>query len=134
MLGHGMRESSGEHCCGRDQSADNFASDTQKLACSRLRTMRTVFLAVDKIMNEYQENSGAGTFLRSKKTWSAAPMTGIVWVGSGFQFQERRTSLPSGGDRRDHATQSLQSLWSYQAIRGELRKDADEMFKAVQTT
>lgn len=28
MLGHGMRESSGEHCCGRDQSAENYDSDT----------------------------------------------------------------------------------------------------------
>jgi hypothetical protein len=28
LLGLGMRESSGVHCCGRDQSADNVASDT----------------------------------------------------------------------------------------------------------
>lgn len=28
LLGLGMRESSGQHCCGRDQSADNVTSDT----------------------------------------------------------------------------------------------------------
>jgi hypothetical protein len=28
MYGAGMRESSGQHCCGRDQSADNVESDT----------------------------------------------------------------------------------------------------------
>jgi len=28
MLGSGMRESSGQHCCGRDQSASNVQSDT----------------------------------------------------------------------------------------------------------
>jgi hypothetical protein len=28
LLGLGMRESSGEHCCGRDQSATNYESDT----------------------------------------------------------------------------------------------------------
>jgi hypothetical protein len=28
MLGHGMRESSGRHCEGRDLSADNVQSDT----------------------------------------------------------------------------------------------------------
>jgi len=28
MLGSGMRESSGQHCCGRDQSASNVESDT----------------------------------------------------------------------------------------------------------
>lgn len=28
LLGLGMQESSGEHCCGRDQSAENLASDT----------------------------------------------------------------------------------------------------------
>ena len=28
LLGLGMRETSGEHCCGRDQSADNTSSDT----------------------------------------------------------------------------------------------------------
>jgi Putative peptidoglycan binding domain len=28
LLGLGMRESSGEHCCGRDQSAENVQSDT----------------------------------------------------------------------------------------------------------
>src|SRR5262249_42272726 len=28
MLGSGMRESSGQHCCGRDQSASNVESET----------------------------------------------------------------------------------------------------------
>ena len=28
LMGLGMRESSGQHCCGRDQSADNVSSDT----------------------------------------------------------------------------------------------------------
>jgi hypothetical protein len=28
LMGLGMRESSGQHCCGRDQSADNTSSDT----------------------------------------------------------------------------------------------------------
>jgi peptidoglycan hydrolase-like protein with peptidoglycan-binding domain len=28
MMGLGMRESSGQHCCGRDMSADNVSSDT----------------------------------------------------------------------------------------------------------
>src|SRR5262249_54085720 len=28
MLGSGMRESSGQHCCGRDQSASNYDSTT----------------------------------------------------------------------------------------------------------
>jgi len=28
LMGLGMRESSGEHCCGRDQSAENVESDT----------------------------------------------------------------------------------------------------------
>jgi hypothetical protein len=43
MLGHGMRESSGRYCEGRDRSAENVASDTAEAGLFPNEPQRQLF-------------------------------------------------------------------------------------------
>src|SRR5262252_6647599 len=63
MLGHGMRESSGRHCEGRDQSADNVESDTAEAGL--FQTSYNAHSAsspeFDDLMAEYDDPKHEGT-------------------------------------------------------------------------
>ena len=92
MLGHGMRESSGKHCCGRDQSATNVESDTAEAGL-----MQTSFNAhafsdpefVD-LMAEYSDPSNQGTCYLSafeQEVSCDADDWSCYGSGQGYQFQ-----------------------------------------------
>jgi len=97
MLGHGMRESSGEHCCGRDQSADNVSSDTAEAGA--FQTSYNAHGAsdpeFDQVMDEfmrehsycYLEDFAHGVDC-SESDWDC------YGSGRGFQFQQLCKNCP----------------------------------------
>jgi len=63
MLGHGMRESGGEHCCGRDQSADNVESSTAEAGLFQTSYNASSFSEpyFDNLMDEYNNPANEAT-------------------------------------------------------------------------
>jgi uncharacterized protein (TIGR02594 family) len=137
MLGHGMRESSGEHCCGRDQSADNYDSNTCEAGA-----FQTSYNAAgasdpefDDLMDEYLRGDSPGYLEAfsedvecSSSDWES------YGSGRGKSFQDLCKSAPAFSAESCGLT--LRNLCNHYGpiIRHEteLKKDADVMFQAVQ--
>jgi uncharacterized protein (TIGR02594 family) len=137
MLGHGMRESSGEHCCGRDQSADNYDSDTCESGA-----FQTSYNAAgasnpefDDLMDEFLRGESPGyleTFSEgvscSSSDWES------YGSGRGREFQDLCKNQPAFSAESCGLT--LRNLCNHYGpiVRHEteLKKDADVMFQAVQ--
>jgi uncharacterized protein (TIGR02594 family) len=97
MLGSGMRETSGEHCCGRDQSASNVSSDTAEAGL-----FQTSYNAAgasnpefDDVMDEFTREHGycyletfADGVSCSESDWEC------YGSGRGFQFQQLCKNCP----------------------------------------
>ncbi|MBO0718457.1 MAG: N-acetylmuramoyl-L-alanine amidase, partial [Rhizobiales bacterium] len=55
LMGLGMRESSGQHCCGRDMSADNVDADTAEAGLFQMSwNMKTCSDEMPKLLAEYE--------------------------------------------------------------------------------
>ena len=63
MLGHGMRESNGRHCCGRDQNAENVQSDTCEAGIFQTSYNANAFSEpyFDDLMDEYSDPANEAT-------------------------------------------------------------------------
>jgi peptidoglycan hydrolase-like protein with peptidoglycan-binding domain len=139
MLGHGMRESSGRHCEGRDLSADNVSSETAESGL--FQTSFNAHSASEPefsgLMVEYSNPSNAAT------CYLAAFADGVScdeseWAclgdGDGLAFQQLCKSCPAFAVETCALT--LRNLCTHfgPIVRGEteLRADADEMLKAVE--
>jgi len=140
MLGSGMRESSGRHCEGRDQSADNVSSgDTAEAGL--FQTSYNAHSAsdpeFDDLMDEYsQPENEAVCYLSafevgvscSSSEWSC------YGSGSGYHFQELCKSCPAFAVETHALT--LRNLCNHYGpiIRKEveLLPEAEDMFKQVQ--
>jgi len=97
MLGHGMRESSGAHCEGRDRSASNVSSDTAEAGA--FQTSYNAHSAsdpeFDDVMNEFMAEHGycyleafAQNVNCSESDWQC------YGSGRGFQFQQLCKNCP----------------------------------------
>src|SRR5262249_42585050 len=137
MLGHGMRESSGEYCCGRDQSASNVQSDTAEAGM-----FQTSYNArgasqpqFDNLMDQYLRGQSPGylsTFAQdvscTSSNWSC------YGSGRGWQFQMLCKVAPAFS--AESAALTLRNLCNHYGpiVREEveLRSDADRMLQDVQ--
>jgi uncharacterized protein (TIGR02594 family) len=137
MLGHGMRESSGQHCCGRDQSADNYDSDTCEAGA-----FQTSYNAAgasdpefDDLMDEYMRSKSQG-FLEAFSEGVSCSSSDWESYGSGRgrEFQDLCKNAPAFAAESCGLT--LRNLCNHYGpiVRHEteLKKDADVMFKEVQ--
>jgi hypothetical protein len=136
MLGHAMLESSGEHCCGRDQSASNTDSDTCEAGLFQTSyNAHSCSSQFDKVMNEYSDNRWQGflTTFEQEVECSSADWENYG-SGTGYHFQEMCKSLPAFS--AETAAITLRNLCNHYGpidrYEVELRTDADVMFKAVQ--
>lgn len=141
LLGQGMRESSGQHCCGRDQSAENTSSETAEAGLFQTSyNAHDCCPEFDPLMDEY-EAADSGTF----------PLSGFREVfardvvcsdadwdcygsGRGYDFQLLCKEQPAFAvescalvlrNRREH-------YGPINRKEAELRTEADDMFRAVQ--
>ena len=137
MLGSGMRESSGQHCCGRDQSADNVQSETCEAGAfqTSYNASNASNPEFDNLMDEYLQGLSPGYL----EAWSeGVSCSSSDWEsygsGRGKEFQILCKNAPAFS-AETHAL-TLRNLCNHYGpvIRGEveLRKDADAMFRAVQ--
>jgi Putative peptidoglycan binding domain len=139
MLGHGMRESSGRHCEGRDLSADNVQSDTAEAGL--FQTSYNAHSAsdpeFDNLLAEYSNAANAQTCYLSAFD-DEVSCTGDEWdsygSGTGYTFQALCKSCPAFAV--ETAALTLRNLCNHYGpiIREEteLRREADEMLQEVQ--
>jgi peptidoglycan hydrolase-like protein with peptidoglycan-binding domain len=136
MLGHAMLESSGEHCCGRDQSASNTDSNTCEAGLFQTSyNAHSCSSQFDKIMTEYADNQWSGYLSTFEDGVSCSSSDWECYgSGSGYQFQEMCKNLPAFS--AETAAITLRNLRNHYGpinrYEVELRREADEMFKAVQ--
>jgi peptidoglycan hydrolase-like protein with peptidoglycan-binding domain len=137
MLGSGMRESSGQHCCGRDQSADNYDSDTCEAGAfqTSYNASNASEPEFDKLMDEFIADLHPGYL----DAWSeGVSCSSSDWEsygsGRGLEFQELCKNMPAFS-AETHAL-TLRNLCNHYGpvIRGEveLRKEADTMLHEIQ--
>jgi uncharacterized protein (TIGR02594 family) len=138
MLGSGMRESSGRHCCGRDQSAENVESDTCEAGAfqTSYNASNASEPEFDDLMDEYLRGESLGYL----EAWSQdVECSEADWdsygSGRGRDFQDLCKNAPAFS-AETHAL-TLRNLCNHYGpvIRGEveLKAEADLMFRAVQS-
>jgi hypothetical protein len=137
MLGHGMRESSGQYCAGRDQSADNVSSDTCESGL--FQTSYNAHSAsdpeFDDLMQEYTDNPST-CYLSAFEEGVSCSASDWENYGSGvgYQFQKLCKECPAFAVETCGLT--LRNLANHYGpvIRkeSELKADADTMFASVQ--
>ncbi len=144
LLGLGMRESSGEHCCGRDLSADNVTADTAEAGLFQTSYNSHIFSEELDILYEYWKTLWSAG---SEKCLLAVFSEGVTcsaadWenygVGEGVTFQQLEKECPIFA--AEYAAVMLRvsggSLGHYGPLRrheAEVRPECDAMFDAVQT-
>ena len=137
MLGSGMRESSGQHCCGRDQSADNVSSDTAESGCfqTSYNASNASEPYFDNLMDEYLQGLSPGYL----EAWSeGVSCSNDDWEnygsGRGEAFQELCKNAPAFS-AETHAL-TLRNLCNHYGpvirFEVELKTDADAMLQDVQ--
>jgi hypothetical protein len=139
MLGSGMRESSGRHCEGRDQSATNTSSDTAEAGL--FQTSWNAHSASDpefaNLMAEYSSSVNKPTCYLSQFD-DGVSCTSSEWScygsGDGYRFQLLCKECPAFAVETHGLT--LRNLANHYGpiVRKEveLKSDADRMFMAVQ--
>lgn len=139
MLGSGMRESSGRHCEGRDQSATNTTSDTAEAGL-----FQTSYNAHGSSEPQFSELMGEYSAAQNKATCYISQFDDEVtcssseWScygsGQGYAFQKLCKECPAFAVETHGLT--LRNLCNHYGpiIRKEveLRADADQMFRDVQ--
>jgi hypothetical protein len=137
MLGSGMRESSGQHCCGRDQSASNVQSDTCEAGAfqTSYNASNASNPEFDNLMDEYLDGKSPGYL----DAWSeGVSCSAADWdnygSGRGEDFQALCKNAPAFS-AETHAL-TLRNLCNHYGpvirFEVELKADAEEMFRAVQ--
>jgi uncharacterized protein (TIGR02594 family) len=137
MLGQGMRESSGQHCCGRDQSASNVQSETCETGL-----FQTSYNAAgasnpefDRLMDEYATRKSPGYLPAFAEDVSCSSEDWSVYgSGRGAEFQMLCKVMPAFAV--ESCALTLRNLCNHYGpvVRHEveLKRAADEMFRAVQ--
>lgn len=137
MLGHGMRESAGEHCCGRDQSAENFDSDTCEAGA-----FQTSYNAAgasnpefDDLMDEYLRGDSPGYLEAFSEDVSCSSDDWDSYgSGRGKEFQDLCKNAPAFS--AESAGLTLRNLCNHYGpiIRHEVELvgDANDMLQDVQ--
>ena len=137
MLGSGMRESSGQYCCGRDQSASNVTSDTCEAGAfqTSYNASNATKPEFDDLMDEYLDGRSIGYI----DAWSeGVSCSAADWQnygsGRGAEFQRLCKEQPAFS-AETHAL-TLRNLCNHYGpvirFEVELRADAEQMFQAVQ--
>jgi hypothetical protein len=140
LLGLGMRESSGEYCCGRDMSATNTSADTAEAGGWQTSYNSHVFSPeLPKLFEQYKaDSSGCWLDIFSANVTCSASNWESYGSGDGFDFQELEKKCPAFA--AEYAAVMLRvsggSAGHYGPLRtraAEVRPECDAMFKQVQT-
>lgn len=140
LIGLGMRESSGEHCCGRDMSATNTSADTAEAGAWQTSYNSHVFSEeLPKLFEHYMADaSGCWLDVFSAGVTCSASNWECYGTGDGYDFQKLEKDCPAFA--AEYAAVMLRvsggSAGHYGPLRtraAEVRPECDEMFQQVQT-
>jgi hypothetical protein len=136
VMGLGMRESSGRHCCGRDQSASNTTSDTCEAGAWQTSwNAHSCSSQFDKLFDDYQAG-GQQCFLEVFK--EGVSCSSADWSnygsGNGAEFQRMcKECPPFAAETAAVGLRNLRQHWGpINRKEAELVLDADEMLLDVQ--
>lgn len=140
LLGLGMRESSGEHCTGRDMSATNVSSDSAEAGAWQTSwDSRSASTELQMLFN-LRKGSSRGCFLDTFAegvTCSAADLKNWGTGADGLAFQQLEKTCP--GFAAEYAAVMLRvqggSRGHYGPLRtkaAEIRSECDALFQQVQ--
>jgi hypothetical protein len=138
LIGMAMRESSGQHCVGRDQSAENFDEDTCEAGMfQQSHNSFSCDSTLEPLMDEYLDGLSPG-YLDAFSTGVSCSNADWDCYGNsdsrGYQFQELAKNAPAfSAEACAIGLRVLKDHWGPVKRREvELRKDADDLLKAVQ--
>ena len=138
LMGLGMRESSGKHCCGRDMSADNVTADTAEAGLFQTSwNASSCSLEMQKLLDEYSQQSdppqcALDTFAEgvscSSSDWQS------YGSGGGRTYQDLAKKCPQfAAEMTAVGLRSLRKHWGpINRSEAEVRSEADHLFKAIQ--
>jgi N-acetylmuramoyl-L-alanine amidase len=136
LLGLGMRESSGQHCCGRDQSASNTSSDTAEAGLFQTSwNAHSCSDQFDTLAGQYDKDSPQGYMSVFAEDVSCLSSDWASYgSGAGYAFQETCKWSPVYAVETCAIT--LRNLRQHYGPinrkEAEIRADADALFKQVQ--
>ena len=137
MLGHGMSESSGQHCEGRDQSANNVQSDTAEAGIfqTSYNASNASEPEFDNLMDEFLEGLSPGYLdAFSEGVSCSSDDWSNYGSGRGEEFQELCKNAPAFAV--ESAALTLRNLANHYGpiIRkeSELKAEANDMLIDVQ--
>jgi uncharacterized membrane protein YgcG len=137
MLGLGMRESSGEHCCGRDTGADNFtgAKAEAGLFQTSWNAHSEKSALMDPLFEHYRANPATGFLdIFSEGVNCSAANLQNHGTGTGRDYQELAKKCPAfHAEFTALAMRNTSEHWGPIIKRKALLRDtADAMFREVQ--
>jgi peptidoglycan hydrolase-like protein with peptidoglycan-binding domain len=138
LIGMAIRESSGQHCCGRDQSAENYDENTVEAGMfQQSYNSFSCDATLDPLMDEYSEGLSPG-YLEAFSTGVSCSSDDWQNFGDpdsrGYEFQVLAKNAPAfSAEACAVGLRVLKDHWG-PVLRKEveLRKDADDLLKAVQ--
>ncbi|MBO0715758.1 MAG: hypothetical protein J2P55_00275 [Rhizobiales bacterium] len=136
LMGLGMRESSGQYCCGRDMSADNVSADTAEAGLFQMSwNMESCSDEMQKLAAEYAPcpprcalEIFADGVTCSPEDWDC------YGEGAGADYQELAKACPQFAvETAAIGLRKRRQHWGpINRREAELRTEADEMFQQVQ--
>jgi hypothetical protein len=136
MIGLGMRETSGQHCCGRDVSADNVTSDTAEAGLFQMSwNASNSTPLMQQVMDQY---SASNAMCQLNVFEEGVSCSSSDWdcygSGLGFYYQELAKLCPQFAV--ETAALALRNLRQHfgpiNRHEAELRVEADRMLADVQ--
>jgi hypothetical protein len=136
QMGLGMRESSGQYCCGRDMSATNVESDTAEAGLFQMSwNASNSSDEMDKLMQEYasQPPQCALKIFEDGVSCSSSDWS-CYGSGDGYEYQELAKHCPQFAvETTAIGLRNIRQHWGpINRYEVEIRSEADEMFKQVQ--
>jgi hypothetical protein len=136
LMGLGMRESSGQHCCGRDQSATNVESDTCEAGLFQTSwNINTCSDLIQGVFDQYTQNQNLCALNIFSENVSCSESNWECYgSGDGYMYQLTAKSCPQFAvestaiglrNRRQH--------WGpINRYEVEIMPEADAMFRTIQ--
>jgi N-acetylmuramoyl-L-alanine amidase/Putative peptidoglycan binding domain len=138
LTGLGMRESSGQHCCGRDQSASNVQSDTAEAGA--WQTSWNASNCCTDIINLFDQYSAGSDIHGYVGIWSeGVECDSANWKSygvegeTGYDYQEMAKHVPTFAAEMTALTlrNLRQHFGPINRREAEIRREADELFKEI---
>ena len=137
LIGMAMRESSGQHCCGRDQSADNYDEDTCEAGMfQQSYNSFSCDSTLNPLLDEYAAGLSPG-YLEAFSTGVSCSSSDWDSYGDrdsrGYQFQELAKNTPAfSAEACAVGLRVLKDHWGpVKRKEVELRRDAADLLNAI---